>query len=150
MKQKRDENSTKFEFLLKLNDNIVCQRYFNVKGHNPKMINSMELYEEISSVSSDIQAQLVSKTHDYMAANISQFYAGREDEGEVGSEDFFTITILKDEKTLINRYFDAFIYPPKVRYTVDIRPSLRRILKGFTEVLSSKNPTTNYLTYDLK
>jgi len=149
MKQTKDDNSTKFEFLLRLNDNIVCQRYFNVKGHNPKMIKSLDLHEELASVVGEIQLQLIEKTHNYMSENVSQYYSGREDEGEIGNTDFFTITILKDEKTLITRYFEAHIYPPKVRFTVDIRPSLRRILKGFTDVLSGRNPTTNYLTQAL-
>ena len=34
MKEKNDV--TKMEFLLMLNENIVVQRYFNVKGYNPK------------------------------------------------------------------------------------------------------------------
>lgn len=32
----KEQDSTKMEFLLTLNDNIVVQRFFNVRGYNPK------------------------------------------------------------------------------------------------------------------
>ena len=35
------------EFLITLNNNIVIQRYFNVRGYNPTARASMELYEYI-------------------------------------------------------------------------------------------------------
>ena len=37
----------KMEFLITLNNNIVIQRYFNVRGYNPTARASMELYEYI-------------------------------------------------------------------------------------------------------
>ena len=40
----KDQDVTKVEFILMCNDNIVVQRFFNVKGYNPKAKNSLELY----------------------------------------------------------------------------------------------------------
>jgi hypothetical protein len=147
--KENEANSTKFEFLLKLNDNIVCQRYFNVKGFNPKTLNSMEIHDELKEVADEIIHGLKLKTCDYMSANYVQFLNGATDELENEQNDFFTVSIRKDDKNVITRYFEGSLYPPKVRYTVDIRPSLRRILKNFTDILSGKNATTNYLTYKL-
>ena len=48
MKEKQVD-ATKLEFLVKLNDNIVVQRFFNVKGYNPKAKNSIEFYDFIKS-----------------------------------------------------------------------------------------------------
>ena len=45
----KEQDSTKMEFLLTLNDNIVVQRFFNVRGYNPKAKNSVELYEYIKN-----------------------------------------------------------------------------------------------------
>ena len=148
MKEKND-NSTKFEFLLKLNDNIVCQRYFNVKGYNPKTLKSLELHYEVAQVVSDLQETLKIKTGDYMAENYHMFLDGNDLEKENTLNDYFTLSIRKDDKNVITRYFEGSIYPPKVRYTVDIRPSLRKTLKDFTDTLSGKNATTNYLIYNL-
>jgi hypothetical protein len=40
----KEHDSIKMEFLLTLNDNIVVQRFFNVKGFNPEAKNSTEFY----------------------------------------------------------------------------------------------------------
>ena len=145
--KENESNSTKFEFVLKLNDNIVVQRYFNVKGFNKKTLKSLELTEEVNSVVSELTEMLKIKTCDYMSNNYSQFInGGVEDSGE---NDYFTLAIRKDDKDVVVKYFEGSYYPPKVRYTVDIRPSLRRILKGFTDILSEKNVTTKYLNYNL-
>ena len=32
----KEQDSTKLEFLLKVNENIIVQRFFNVRGYNPK------------------------------------------------------------------------------------------------------------------
>ena len=41
-----------------LNDNFVVQRYFNVKGYNPKARKSVELYSLIRDVAEKIQEDL--------------------------------------------------------------------------------------------
>ena len=43
----REQDSTKMEFLLTLNENIVVQRFFNVRGYNPKAKSSTDLYDFI-------------------------------------------------------------------------------------------------------
>ena len=50
MKEKNDV--TKMEFLLMLNDNIVVQRYFNVRGYNPKARKSIDVVEFINEIDS--------------------------------------------------------------------------------------------------
>jgi len=45
--------------------------------------------------------------------------------------------------------FDAKLYPPKVRYTVDVRPFLKEILNSLTEVFSTKKLTYDYMGYSL-
>ena len=44
MKTMKEPDITKMEFLLTLNENIVVQRYFNVKGYNPDAKSSIEFY----------------------------------------------------------------------------------------------------------
>ena len=50
----KEQDSTKMEFLLTLNDNIVVQRFFNVRGYNPKAKNSVELYEYIKGLKEEL------------------------------------------------------------------------------------------------
>ena len=74
----------------------------------------------------------------------------RENVLDEGSEDeYFTITIKKGNKVIYDTITPANIYPPKVRYTVDIRPQISYILRELTGVLSQRKVTTNYQDYDL-
>ena len=59
--------------------------------------------------------------------------------------EYFNIYIKLGEQTLCHRQFDAKLYPPKVRYTVDVRPYLKNILKGLTDIFSGENLTYEYL-----
>jgi len=65
----REQESTKMEFLLSLNDNIVVQRFFNVRGYNSKAKNSIELYEFIAEFKEEMQEYLKMKTLAYMMDN---------------------------------------------------------------------------------
>ncbi len=66
----KDQNEvTKVEFLITLNDNFVVQRFFNVKGYNPNSKNSMDLYSYIKSLSNELQQKLRNKCVVYMLEN---------------------------------------------------------------------------------
>jgi len=43
----------------------------------------------------------------------------------------------------------AKIFPPKIRYTVDIRQQVKSVLKDLTDIFSAKYFETNYLDYSL-
>ena len=66
----KEQDSTKMEFLLTLNDNIVVQRFFNVRGYNPKAKNSLELYEFIKSLKESLEYNLKMKTVVYSTLNL--------------------------------------------------------------------------------
>ena len=66
----KEQDSTKIEFLLTLNDNIVVQRFFNVRGYNPKAKNSVDLYDFISQFKRELEYHLKMKTVIYMMDNM--------------------------------------------------------------------------------
>ena len=59
------------------------------------------------------------------------------------------IKILKDNMTICHRSLDAKIFPPKIRYTVDIRQQVKIVLRDLTDIFSSEEFETNYLDYSL-
>ena len=65
----KEQDSTKLEFLLTLNDNIIVQRFFNVRGFNPKAKNSYELYEFLKDIKDSLSYDLKMKTVIYMMDN---------------------------------------------------------------------------------
>lgn len=147
----REQDTTKMEFLLTLNDNIVVQRFFNVKGYNPKAKNSLELYEFIRSLSDELHYYLKMKTVVYLLDNkdaIAHDPSIMETSFTEGPENF-NIYVKVGDTTLCHRIFDGKMYPPKVRYTVDVRPFLKEVLRELTDIFSSKKLTYQYLEFDL-
>jgi len=63
--------------------------------------------------------------------------------------EIFNIFIKIGDTTLCHRIFDGKIYPPKVRYTVDVRPYLKEILKDLTDIFSNYKLTHEYLGFEM-
>jgi hypothetical protein len=90
------------------------------------------------------------KSSDYLCENQAFFMNSEivEDPKEL-DEQYFLLQIKQLDEVFIERIFPAHYYHPKVRYAVDIRPKLRKILADLTEVLSLSDPETTYLQYEL-
>ena len=143
----REQDITKMEFLLTLNDRIIVQRFYNVKGFNPRAKNSLELTEFIKDVKNDLSYDLKMRTVTYMVDNMNQII---EDENVLNTSmtsdaENFNLFIKVGDETICHRQFNAKVYPPKVRYTVDVRPYLKNILKGLTDIFSERDLTHEYL-----
>jgi hypothetical protein len=147
----KEQESTKMEFLLSLNDNIVVQRFFNVRGYIPKAKNSIELYEFIAEFKDELQEYLKMKTLAYMMDNQDSIMNDPTimDTSFTDGPEVFNIYIKLGEQTICHRVFDGKFYPPKVRYTVDVRPFLKETLRGLTDIFSDKKLSYNYLELDL-
>ena len=136
----KEQESTKMEFLLTLNDNIVVQRLFNVRGYNPMAKNSLELYDYIRQFKEEIEYYLKMKTVVYMLDNADAIYnepSIMDTSFTEGSEQFH-MYIKMGEQTICHRFFDGKLFPPKVRYTVDIRPFLKDSLRDLTDIFSDE------------
>jgi len=147
----REQDSTKMEFLLTLNDNIVVQRFFNVRGYTPKAKNSMELYEFILSLKNELQYALKMKTVIYMMDNRDAIENDPSimNTSYTDGPEIFNIYVKVGEQTICHRVFDGKFYPPKVRYTVDVRPFLKEALRELTDIFSNNKLTYEYLEFDL-
>ena len=148
----KEQDSTKLEFLLKVNGNIIVQRFFNVRGYNHKARNSMELHDYMSEFIEGFKSDLRVKTATYMLDNMYDIFENpqiMETSITEGAESF-SLMIRNGDTVLYNRYLDAKIYPPKVRYTVDLRPKLKSILNTLTEIFSEKKLSYEYMDYNLE
>jgi hypothetical protein len=147
----KEMDSTKMEFLLTLNDNIVVQRFFNVRGFNLKAKNSLELYEFMKSLKEELQYYLKMKTVIYMMDNRNAI----ESDASIMNTSFtdgpevFNLFVKVGEQTICHRIFDGKLFPPKVRYTVDVRPFLKDVLRELTDIFSNNRLTYEYLDFDL-
>ena len=147
----KEQDSTKMEFLLTLNDNIVVQRFFNVRGFNPKAKNSVELYETVSQIKDQLQYHLKMKTVIYMMDNRDAITNDPSimNTSYTDGPEVFNLYVKVGDTTICHRIFDGKFFPPKVRYTVDVRPFLKEILRELTDIFSTQKLTYQYLEFDL-
>lgn len=144
------ENITKFEFLLSLESNIVCQRYFNVRDHVKQSRSSMDLHYYVKNICSQIEEDLKIKSSNYLCENLNYILNSENVEDRANEEkEHFLLEIKMGDDVFISRIFPAYTYHPKARYTVDIRPRLKTILSDLTDILSSDELEVEYLGHDL-
>lgn len=150
MKEKQLD-ATKVEFLVKLNENIVVQRFFNVRNFNEEVRYSLEIKESLDWVCEILQDQLWEKTHDYMNENKELIINDPSvmNTSKTDGPEWFNVSIKLGEQTICQKGFDAKPYPPKARYTVDIRPDIKNILAELTDIFSGKNFSKTYMNYQL-
>jgi len=144
------ENITKFEFMLSLEGHIVCQRFFNVRDHVDQSRRSMDLHYYVKNICEDFMEDLKIKSSNYLCENQNYIlHSEVVDEMAISEKEHFLLEIKLGEDVFIQRLFPAYLYHPKARYTVDIRPRLKRILSDLTDILSSEELETSYLGYEL-
>ena len=144
------DNITKFEFLLSLEGHIVCQRFFNVRDHVDQARRSMDLHYYVKNICEDFMEDLKIKSSNYLCENQNYILNSEVvDESATPEKEHFLLEIKIGEDVFIQRLFPAYLYHPKARYTVDIRPRLKRILSDLTDILSSEELETSYLGHEL-
>jgi hypothetical protein len=147
----KEQELKKMELLITLNDNIVVQRFFNVRDYQEKAGRSLNLYNEVNNIKQIIQDDLKKKTLVYMTDNFFQITTDEsimETSNTDGPENF-NIYIKDGNRTICHSQFDAKLFPPKVRYTVDIRPLLKGVLRNLTDIFSDENLIYDYLNLEL-
>ena len=144
------DNITKFEFLLSLEGHIVCQRFFNVRDHVDQARRSLDLHYYIKNICEDFMEDLKIKSSNYLCEN-QNYILNTEvvDESAIPEKEHFLMEIKLGDDVFIQRLYPAYLYHPKARYTVDIRPRLKRILSDLTDILSSEELETSYLGHEL-
>jgi hypothetical protein len=147
----KEHESTKLEFLMMVNDNIIVQRFFNIREFNPKAKNSMDLYDLLNDFKYDLEYQLKMKTVTYMLDNTYEISSNPNmlETSSTNGPEYFNIFIKQGDVTICHRQIDAKPYPPKVRYTVDVRPHLKNLLMNLTDIFSSENLSYEYLNVSL-
>lgn len=143
----REQDITKLEFLMMVNDNIIVQRYFNVRDYNPDARNSVDFKEYMDDMIQGLNYQLKMKAVSYLLEN--QYDITNKPDilntSYVDGPEYFNIYLKQGDKLLCHRRFDAKIYPPKIRYTVDIRQTIKGILSELTSLFSARDLSFDYL-----
>jgi len=118
-----------------------------VRNYNPNAKDSMELQDVVSGIKDHLMNYLKMKTVVYMMDNKYEIETNPQimETSFTDGPEHLNIYIKVDGMTVCHRGMNVKIYPPKVRYTVDIRPQLKTILSDLTDIFSSKDLTFEYL-----
>lgn len=147
----KEQDIVKMEFLITLNNNIVIQRFFNVRGYNPTARASMELHNYIQEFVGQFEESQKMRTVMYMLDNQYEITEDPTilDTNNTDGPEVFHFYVKIGEQTICQRILDAKIFPPKIRYTVDIRQQAKSVLKELTDIFSGQKFSTNYMNYQL-
>jgi len=140
----------KFEFILRINGNIICQRYFAVKNFNPKVVASLYTIECLEDCVDMVQKQLKDKSVEYLWGQFNPYDKQTEDQINrtpiYDKEDIFDFEIRIDERVIAARRFTGNVYPQRVRYSVDIRELIPKIISRIQDTLSLEKISVEYGT----
>jgi len=147
----RQSETTKVEFLLTLNNNIIVQRFLNIKNINPNAKDSLEIYDFVKYFSDDLEKYLKMKSIGYLVDNKDSILYDPTimETSSTDEPELFNIYVKIADQIVSHRILDGKQYPPKVRYTVDIRHFIKDSLKELTNILISENLTHQYLEKNL-
>jgi hypothetical protein len=144
---------TPYEFYLYINNNIVCQRFFQLKGYNDKVLKSIELKELIDDVVEIVQRDLMNKTRDYLYSHYNPFEPQDPETSQriniYENEDVFDVEVRIYDKIVAKKRFTGNVYPPKVRYSVNIKELIPEIISTIQEKLSQKKYSQTYAGIEL-
>jgi hypothetical protein len=144
-----------FEFLFRINGKPIVGRNFSIKGFNTESLRSLELKECIDDVVEMIETQFKEKSKDLMWNYFNPYElqsiedVNPEKKGNFDEEDVFTFEIISHGKVVAIKSFSGNFYQPKVRYDVNVRDIISKIIIKIQETLSSKNLTKQYSTVTL-
>lgn len=141
----------RFEFVLYINNHIICQRYFNIRDYNEKSIKDLKLMKDLmdtlTGMNNDtigrlgiIPNRLKEKSVDYLWNNYNPYVVQTQEDIIIGSEkeDNFQFEIKVDKVSVAKSEFTGNVFPPKVRYQVDIKEIIPTIMGEIRQFLSQK------------
>lgn len=148
MKKNVNFSNQKFEFVLRINNNIICQRYFSVDNYNKDVLKSSELKTLMDSVAGMnngdfgscgiIPKFLKDKSVNYLWDRFDPYSEVRREEDAAEknifkNEDVFTFELKFDKNVVAKSTFSGNWFPTMVRYQVNIKPIIPNIIEEITE-----------------
>lgn len=151
-REKKKYSNSKFEFVFKKNDNIICQRYFNVENYNEDILNSLEIKDLLDVLCGTNNGQfggfgiipkyLKDKSVDYTWNDYNPFSENRFEKNEsLKTDDYFGFEIKVNKRTVAETIFHGDQFHPSVRYNINIKEIIPNIIDEIVEYFSKDEYT---------
>lgn len=156
---KKNEDE-RFEFLLYINKNIICQRFFSVWDFNQASLKSLEIKELMDNIAGMnngdygdmgiIPKYLKRRAIDFLWKENSYYFPKKEDTKPQTTEDFiFDFVIKVDKNVVAQSTFSGNVFPKHARSQVDIKEIIPDITSEIRYYLSREQYTTEYANVQL-
>lgn len=151
---------TRFEFVLKLNKDIIVQRFFNVKKYNEKSTKDLFMKTTTDEVVNIVRKDILKKNIEHLWNNYDPYGFYYDDDGEIVIKDIpkynlndikdnFSLTIKVDGRPVSETMFSGyglcipvfFESGQKIRYIVDIKDSISTIISKLQTALQYTEET---------
>lgn len=128
----------RFQFILYLNDDVICQRYFRVNGFMQESLCSKELMETMKSIVEMLKGEFESKSRIYLwytqsdtkingfenPEEIEYLHIETEDEEKPEPYEYtFKFVFKADDEPIYECIWDGSLYPRFIRNSVDLTNS---------------------------
>jgi hypothetical protein len=141
----------RFQFVLYINDNIICQRYFNIFNFNEDSLKSLELKELMNAITGMNNGQygslgiipryLKKKSISYHWDTFNYYYTQQDEKNAFDKIDNFQFEIKVDDVTVAKSEFSGNSFQPRIRYAVDVREIIPEIMTEIRQYLSQQKYT---------
>lgn len=140
----------RFEFVLFINNHIICQRYFNIRDFDEKSLNLeniKELMDSLTGVNTNeigsmgiIPNFLKTKSVDFLWNTYNPYTLSQEQTTRTTTDkvDDFQFEIKIDKSVIAKSTFSGNLFQPKVRYAVDIKEIIPSIMSEIRYFFSEK------------
>jgi len=168
-----------FEFVLKINGNIICQRFFPIYNFNEDVIDSLEMKELLDRIvgMNNLSGWEIGIIPDFLKKRSSEYLQFFEDNQHLpynniniwANKDTYTFEIKINGEVVGVSQFEGNTFPPKIRYGVNLHHQtniwgekefndkglpikldiLPIITKDIIKTFSKKSYTKEYMGYSL-
>lgn len=153
MKEQKHWEDMRFGFFLYINGNIVCQRNFDIRRYNEDVLKSGELRELMDKIVGMnngpigelgiIPKYLKQKSEDYLYKRHNPYVKQEQEDVKCKNifekEDVFSFEIKVDDQVVAQQIFSGNYFPTQVRYNVNIKSLIPKIVREISSTFSQKN-----------
>jgi len=141
----------RFEFVLYINNNIICQRYFHIFDFNEDSLKSLELKEMMDDIAGMnngkfgtlgiIPNYLKQKSMEYLWDNYNPYFNQTDETYKAPAKkgDMFQFEVKVDKRVVAATEFSNEFFTLNPKVSVDIREIIPTIMSEIRQTMSRKN-----------
>lgn len=143
----------RFEFVLYINNNIICQRYFHIFDFNEDSLKSLELKEMMDDIAGMNNGQfgtlgiipnyLKQKSIQYLWESYNPYFNQADEAYKAPAKkgDMFQFEVKVDKRVVATTEFSNEFFTLNPKVSVDIREIIPTIMSEIRQTMSRKNYT---------